>query len=338
MYPSELIYLMAKNYNKNNRIKSIVNKNDIIMVVITIVLPFILGYIYYMTHAIYSVFWNIEKMRSIKDALVGIPYYYTNYGFSMSGKIYLNYFSNIVLLLPATIYIILKKRRENKFEILTLILCLAYQSILGIEAKRGNVSKYYFAKNYFVIWFILMYLNYKALIILNDKKKILSISILCVYLINIIVMLLIQFKSPDINKKIKINFTEIYNFNAKKVISEEKDLNEDEIEIIKYFNDNLKNKDSIAFITDFTQYLWIYGLTGYESKYIPNNGKGKYNGAKLLRQKWEEEQYIEELPYYKYVICLYRNAHPAIVNSEILNRGKTVFENSAGIIKMFNDN
>ena len=84
VYPALWIYFCIENYNRTNRI---VTKKLCIILITTLLIPFILGFIYYMTPEIYSILinknLNLCKVMRTSDLLI-------NSGLSTPGYTYIN--------------------------------------------------------------------------------------------------------------------------------------------------------------------------------------------------------------------------------------------------------
>ena len=155
MYPALWIYFCIENYSRN---KKIITKELIIVLITTLLIPFVLGYIYHLAPEIYSVFINggrIEKPLELSEYLVSS-------GLAVDGYIYINLYSNMLLLLPLPIYLFIKDAKDNKlknntFIALAVVLCMAFIGVLLIGNKFEKVSLYYLSKNYFALWILLLY-------------------------------------------------------------------------------------------------------------------------------------------------------------------------------------
>ena len=108
LYPALWLYFCIDSYEKD---KSIFTKKNILLLVTTLLIPFFLGLIYHIIPEIYGVIINSaidsETLLKYSSNLVGS-------GLATYGYIYVNLYSNMLLLLPMAIYFIVKKWKENK--------------------------------------------------------------------------------------------------------------------------------------------------------------------------------------------------------------------------------
>ena len=155
------------------------------MLVITLLIPFFLGFIYHLAPAIYCVFnSNMEETKRIKDAMRYNARFSSNIlnnSFKLNGYIYINYYSNILLLLPLAIYHIVQKVKKKEifsFDILLFAILLMYMGVLFIGLLTENVSAYFTMKNYFALWIVLIYMNFRGLMKLHEKNKIFPYTII----------------------------------------------------------------------------------------------------------------------------------------------------------------
>ena len=75
--------------------------------------------------------------------------------------------------MPFTIYYIVKiVKKENIFEKSLLICFIIFFVLLAIGNKIGICSSYYFYKNSYILWMLILYTALKAIICLANKKNI----------------------------------------------------------------------------------------------------------------------------------------------------------------------
>ena len=165
VYSALWIYFCMHSYEKD---KTIFSKKNILLLVSTLLVPFFLGYIYHIAPQIYGVIINSNLNP---DTMFNFSSHLIDKGLSVYGYIYVNLYSNLILLLPIPIYLIIKKWKENKFAIMNMIFCIGFIEILLFGFLIDKVSIYYLSKNYFALWFILFYLNYKGLVEIYKKNK-----------------------------------------------------------------------------------------------------------------------------------------------------------------------
>lgn len=97
VYPAEWIYLCIFSYQKD---KKILTKSNIFVLTITLLLPFLLGYIYHLAPSIYQV---LIKDNALNGDILSTSKGIIDGGFNTSGYIYTDLYSNFILLLPLSI-------------------------------------------------------------------------------------------------------------------------------------------------------------------------------------------------------------------------------------------
>lgn len=335
-YPAMWIYFCIKSYKEN---KNIFTKENIGFLVITLLIPFLLGYIYYMEPRIYAVI--INGKLPLENELGEVSGYLLQKGFAVNGYIYVNFYTNMLLLLPIPIYLIVKKWEENKFQILTLAFCLLFILILLVSFNLKNVSAYYLSKNYFALWFILFYLNYKGIIEIYKNHSELSFMLVGVYILLIIMNLLFVQDEPkhveySTNENLS-NVVEIFGVNKSIIMKHNTDLNNEELQILKYLKDNIDYNKKVEEIENPEQFFWTYSLTGYIND---NEEVVTEEVSKAVGQRKLELKYISTIKNFKkadYIIYFYRAIPYKALKEQIFRQGEIIFENaSGGIVKCNN--
>lgn len=327
LYSALWIYFCIDSYEKN---KTIFTKKNICLLVITLLIPFILGFIYHLAPEVYGVLIN----KNIEaDTIFNYSSNIVGNSFSVYGYIYVNLYSNMLLLLPIPIYLILKKWKDNKFSAMNMIFCIAFIELLLVGFLFDKVSIYYLSKNYFALWFILLYMNYKGLVEIYKKYPKVSFGLVGFYTLLIVLNLLFVDTTLE-NQELNPNETPaavVEVFGANKTILKYKktDLYEEELEILKYLQDNISYENKVEVVGDMEQGYWAYTLTRYV-----NNKDGKItsrgqNGLtyKMLRTKYD----IAEADY---IIYFNRTSRYKLLQEEIHKLGDIIFENEyGGIVK-----
>lgn len=330
LYPALWLYFCIHSYEKD---KSIFTKKNILLLVTTLLIPFFLGIIYFIIPNIYGVIINnaidTKTLLNNSSKLVGR-------GLATYGYIYVNLYSNMILLLPIAIYFIVKKWKESKFAIMNMIFCIAFIELMLMGFLFGKVSIYYLTKNYFALWFILFYLNYKGLVELYKKYPKVSFGLVGFYTILIVLNLLFVNTTLE-NRELNENerpTTVVEVFGANKTIIKDKktDLYTGELEILKYFEDNISYDKKIEIVGDLEQGYWAYTLTQYvNNKDNTITGHGQ-NG--LTRKMLQLRKGIKDADY---IIYFNRTNRYKILKDEIHELGTTIFENEyGGIVKSNN--
>ena len=329
VYPAEWIYFCIRNYKDN---KKIITKELIILLTTVLLIPFILGYIYHLAPDIYAIIIN----KSIDIENIGeYSKYQVNDGFKVNGYIYINKYSNFILLIPLTIYYFIKEKKENRtFDLLLLICIIIFLTILYVGYFNEKVSIYYLSKNYFVLWIFLLYCNYKALIKLDEKTCYIPNLLIFMYIILIILELCfsrVKLNGNELENKYENVFEVTQIFAANKNIIEKQDieLKRDEIKILEYAMDNLNFNSHIEVASDPKQYLWSYVIL----RHIREDEEIKYTGQTGIYNKviCNLEKDVEKADY---IIYFNRSSYFQYLKDKIFEESEIIYQNeSGGIVK-----
>lgn len=151
VFASIFIYLLIV-FKKQGKI---ITLNNILKIIITLVIPTICGFYYFVLPGIF------DEAKNNFDAI------------SAEGTMYRDAYSNFLFFIPfITFYIINKlKNKEFKFEIICMALLLCFMSILFAGGMVGAVSSYYFFKCHYVLWILSLYMAFKGCFILSEEKN-----------------------------------------------------------------------------------------------------------------------------------------------------------------------
>lgn len=327
LYPALWLYFCIHSYEKD---KSIFTKKNIALLIVTLLLPFFLGFIYHIAPEIYGVIIN-QNLNA--ETMLNYSSYLAGRGIATYGYIYVNLYSNMLLLLPIPIYMLIRKWKDNKFAGMNMIFCIAFIELLLFGFSFGKVSIYYLSKNYFALWFILFYLNYKGLVEIYKKYPKVSFGIVGFYSILIILNLLFVDTTLE-NRELNPNerpTTVVEVFGANKTILKYKktDFYKEELELLKYLKDNISYDNKVEIVGDMEQGYWAYTLTRYlNDKFQDYTRKGQ-NGLTLKMLNAKND--IEDADY---IIYFNRTDYYKALQQRIHELGDIVFENnSGGIVK-----
>ena len=247
VYLAEFIYFTYK-YWKNEKIKLA------ILTLVVLIIPGIIG-------VIYLVFPNSTGVTN---------------GMALEGYIYKNIWSNIIAFIPFTIYYFYYNIKNKKITIenIMLTLLIIFMIILFIGTKIGKCSEYYFYKNYYILWLLLIYSNINGMIKFSEKdskKNVITLTYTVLYIIIFIISLIttdtfIKLESQD------SSIMEIFTFNKTMMFSKNAEfVTKDELQLYKKVEELIDGKwkehdNKILFATDGTQSHWIVSLTGYDDK------------------------------------------------------------------------
>lgn len=334
LYSALWIYFCIHSYEKD---KSIFTKKNIVLLLITLLIPFFLGFIYHIVPEIYGVIINSnidsKTINIDSETMFNYSSNLVKSGLSVYGYIYVNLYSNMLLLLPLAIYIIIKKWKENRFAGLNMIFCIGFIEILLLGFLLDKVSIYYLTKNYFALWFILFYLNYKGLVELYKKHPKVSFGLVGFYILLIVINLLFvdtELENRELNPNERPT-TVVEVFGANKTILKYKktDYYKEELEILKYLNDNISYNNKVEILGDMEQGYWAYTLTRYlNNKENLYTAKGQ-NGLTIKMLKTTED--IETADY---IVYFNRTERYQRLKTRVHALGKIIFENEfGGIVK-----
>ena len=327
VYSGLWIYFCINNYKKE---KKIFSKKLIIQLIITLILPFILGYIYHISPEMYTVFINksidvniaIEEQNAIvSESLPSVGY------------IYVNLFSNTLPILFIAIITMYKQYKENRGTIIITYFAFLFIFILLIGYMFEKVSMYYLSKNYFALWLLLYYLAYKGLLILYEKKKIIPFALVTTYIYAIIITLIfvdtnIPHGQIDRDENI-LQVADIYGAN-KTILKKEKDLNLQEIELLKIADETIPKESKFEVAGNIEQGFWTYALIRRF-----NNDDDEHFGI----EKLEYKMVVVGKKAGKIDYCLYfsRGEFYQKWKKELMKDAEIIYKNDAGGILKYNN-
>ncbi len=241
---------------KNRKEVPILAKNNIIKIIIILILPTILGFIYLVLPGIVS-----EGKTEISSM-------------ANEGYIYRDLYSNFIPFAPFMFYYIwyeLKNNKNNVVVILTIILLL-FIGATFLGGLLNKVSSYYYFKSYFVLWILQMYCTFRAFEIIMNNKEIKSIVyiFLTIY-VGITVFLYLGVDQKITNKNVLFNpsqksiaILDIQAINTTFINRDTTIIKRRQIDSIKYINNNIdkSEQNSIIIYGNSNQRLWVYELTG----------------------------------------------------------------------------
>ena len=323
VYSAEWIYLCIYSYKKD---KKILTKNNFLILTITLIVPFLLGYIYHLEPSIYQII--INKTLD-KESILNVPTSIISSGFNAFGYIYTNLYSNFILLAPLALYILIKKFKENKFISLLFVLNVIYIIILLIGRACDKVSYYYLSKNYFTLWIIMFILNYRALIYIFEKDKRIPYLIVSFYIILLIIYLILvpsKMEHEEISSRENpFTIMDIYGTN-KYILKEcESEFSTLEIELLKKAVNEYDLKQDYLILGDPEQIAWGYSFT---REIKENEVTKKIRGTRKFDYTFVE--YKDLLKNSKYVIYFKNTAGYKFFEKDLLENAKVIYSNSIG--------
>ena len=254
-------------------------------------------------------------------------------GIKLEGWIYKNDWSNIILFMPFTIYYIVKiAKKENIFEKSLLVFFIIFFIVLAIGNKIGICSSYYFYKNSYILWMLILYTALKAIICLANKKNIYKdiINIFTIFYISLLIISILS-KNTYIKTEGKTDenmstIMEIFTLNLTNMKVDSSFISKQEIEAIKeadiLIESKWKEKDLVLVLPNPTQSLWVKALTGYED--TDNSNIVQYIN------KWNNNEY-------KYLILLNkRQPYETVKEMLKLDDSKIMYQNEEATIYLRN--
>lgn len=289
------------------------NKSVLVYTLITLVIPTVVGFLYHVLPGMLSTS-QIQVTNAIQ----------------LEGYIYRNLYSNVLLFIPIMIYYLVKEKKLQ-FDIISIIIFVMYMCVLYIGIFKLNISTYYFFKTYFVLWQFVIYLFFRGICYIAEKKK--GQVLVCSYLSIYILFMVISFFTSNVkitkdtfNKNEKItDVMEIYGINKTVLTEVEIDFTKEELEILEYIKQNslpLENNNTLI-IGNQRQEYWFYALMEYKFK-------DNLNYATTIKyiKNWNKGDY-------EYLVYFNRSDYYEMYKNDIeLDESEVIFENSSGGIRI----
>lgn len=301
IYLAEGIYMLIEMIkNRNN--KTIICKENIVQIIVTLILPTIMGIAYFIIP-------NFNKNNEL---------------ISTEGYIYRDLYANFLIMIPFVIFFITKqiKNKRNDIFMLTLIIGIAFTLILFIGGVAFNkVSSYYFYKMYYFLYILFMYATFESIYYLwqnNDNRIFIGTTIsvfVCCLLFNILnIDTKIGEKSTNFNPEYRMSgFFPIYTYNLKKMNPEKSICTSNMLDIIYYYGNNIKeDRDSVMVKGNNRLQRWMYALFGitHHVNYLEFSAENIWNttedwilsGKKYLIAFYEDELNLDNQDKYEVIL------------------------------------
>ena len=255
LYGAEFLYFNIKSYKEH---KKIFTKKNILLNFVTLILPTLISLIYF------------NFIIQIQNKGSGI-----SSNIALFGYAYINIFTNMILLIPLSIYTLIKERKNSKFTIIMFILLLGYILLM---------------KNYYIAWGLLFYLTYKGIIYLQEKNRYIPGIIAVIYVFLCLNVL---------------DFSDIYIANIVMGLSEYADAKTvytyDEIEFLKKSQEIIDYTKNVKLIGNEKRVLWATTLMNYKEF--------------KLDEGIEVENIILDYENIDYIICFKRDYEDEMYNN-----------------------
>ncbi|WP_339311793.1 hypothetical protein [Paenibacillus sp. FSL M7-0896] len=271
-----------RNFNYKSIMKNILSMQNIIVCGVT----FICG-------VSYLLIFNNKELSSDISAIASEGYIYRD--------LYSN-FKPYLIFAVLSFSLWIREKRTSSIFIFTLIYVLLTLGLLYM-GMRGEVSSYYYFKNYYLLenLFILLFvigLNYTKI---RFRALYFSIvSIICILgLTSVFLDKPIQQKNLLFNVELERNVTKIQNFNKETAINMTTIFNEKQRgfmdRIVKNKTVYLEGSNYIPVVGDLLQQLWFYSYTEIWPKYNSNALSSFYEDPILDYKKWKND--LNKNPY-----------------------------------------
>jgi len=317
-YLSEGLYLLYHFFKKKINFKDTIKYG-----VITLIIPFVIGFSYFILAGYLST-------NEVKEASA----------IAAEGYIYRDLLSNFILIAPLFIYsfIIQIKKKEKSYNVFSTIILIAFVLLLLILGMKGNTSSYYYFKLYYPMW-LLFYLNIVEILNFDSKESntILLSNLVFILGIFIISGTKLEFRIQAKNvlfspTTITRNITDIYAWNGNRVVEERPIFSKDEIKLVvaseKYHDECVNDDYELPMVSNYLQKLWYYSI--YDVVPLYKHTKGN------LSQFYEEGFNYSEWKHDDDSQCLiiFDAANPEEDNNDYIDVEKynILFENKAGTV------
>lgn len=301
IFIAEGIYFLFK-YKKEEG--KIINKKFITTISITLILPTLIGMLYFVLP-------QLLKEKQPQEFVTS------------EGYIYRNYWSGFIFLLPISIFCF--KRKNIQFYKIQLIVLIIFMIAIFTATVLLELSTYYYCKYNFMLWFVLWL---GVIVTINSylkSRKFKYVMTTFVYIYWFFAILLIFNTIPVVKDRFpteKItNAFDIYGINSRIIYIVKEDYNKEEIELLKYINDELDVKNNnILFLTGPRQEYWLYGFFEIKNrddmqKYIKNEELDKWNNNEKYKYAlvlYDRMFYIKQKNGFEPKKILYQNEKGAI--------------------------
>lgn len=303
VYMAEFIYYIYENYKQNRKL---INKKLLKDISITLILPGMLGLIYFVFPKLFA---NNNVMEGINN----------------EGYIYRNLWSTFILFIPFSFYYLIKKVQYKKidFNIVFILSSIIYSIILFFLYKSNIISSYYYCKMNYILWAVLIYMSTTGLLYFYDKSKINKAIAIVLFIIYLGIMILFI---KDIRYIFKGDYTDAEKenvntimgiFNINRTLLEMPSLiSNQEMQCLKYVEDNIDSSKTLFLVIprqeDWKQ-IMMY-------KNIPHATDFKNIDKEI--EKWNSGEYD--------YIVLFKNRHTYKTNKQLVmtENAQLIYENT----------
>jgi len=228
-------------------------KNFIIRCFISLVIPFILGFSYFV----------LENLLSDAGGYVS--------GMGTEGTIFVDIISNYLLLIPVALYAIVEKKGEKKDFLNNIFLYnIIYVIILFVFSLLNVLSAYYFSKILYLNWVLMWLLVYKGIIKLNKFSSDFTKVYVFIYILLFLLIIfgidnkIVEKKDEYNNVMVLDNLFSIYKWNKDYIKKPSIYFNSDDMNLINDYvnlNNTVNVQSEVYFIGSYVQKRWFEALT-----------------------------------------------------------------------------
>lgn len=285
------------------RKESLFKINNLLIIMITLILPGLFGIMYF-------VIFQIAKfgLSSQSNTLSAI---------STPGDIYQNFILNILIFIILAIFYIIHcfKNKKESFSIKLLINSIIFLIILFIGMKFEKVSEYYYYKTYYFLWILLIYIAFSYIEILREKNKIWTNIGIGIYCIGVIIAIMYSKN---------ILFFDVYQKNFEEVREDYKLISNKELEILKYYNENINHMDD-------NTYLYVASIIGRTKwMYVITKNPYIYVDSMYGEKPTSIQQFLDSEK--KYCIMFKNDCEQILIEARENNNVKILFQNEDGAV------
>ncbi|MBE5820337.1 MAG: hypothetical protein E7310_05960 [Clostridiales bacterium] len=306
IYFSEGLYFLIKEYQEK---KKFTFKN-IVKIFIILVIPFILGLLYFAIP-------HISNSNNQTESFF----------LTIEGYIYRNCWSNFIFVMPLSILSLFKKEKSNLFYKIILTVLIIYMIIFFVVVYKFQLSTYYYYKTNFVLWFVIWYGAIYSINKFKDDEKTKKILMIYCSIYLIFTIIAIKLKYVPITKETfdsdenLTNAFDIYCINRTIISYVEIDYTKEEIKILDYVHRNIDiQKNKVLIIGNPRQEFWFDGIFEYKNR----------NNLETIIPKEHIENWNDDKNF-EYLIIFNRSYYYDNYKEDIIYKDK-IFENEAGAI------
>lgn len=287
VYLSVFLYDGYKNKRKYHKLW---NKEWIFDTITTLILPGLIGVIFLLLP-------NIETVKYI----------------AQEGYIYKNLWNNIIFFLPFAMYFLIKQIKEKAIDyaLLYFSILICYMLLLYIGTKVNMVSNYYFYKNAYILWAILLLYFFYGMQTLLKRYPKQKIAVMVYFVLYVCLLTFTSLQHTHI-----LSMFDIYE-NNHFLITQKENLTSDDIAMLTYLYEHQiidKTEQNILFLGDFMQEAWIRSLFQYRNRY-PLEARNHLHYI----EKWNRGET-------EYLVCFEKSANYNIVKQYCkLEESKLIF-------------